>query len=153
TLWSDQAPYGVTEVAFADKVNQPFLIPEGAMGAMYDRNPNGTWKLVVKDTAPHDTGILYSWAVTITTLPLDPPAVSTFPTDNTSHPIPDGGTLTATLNVNSVGPVLDRVTVQTYLTHTNSGDLRVVLTAPSGLTTTLVDQVGNNLVGLYYGTL
>src|SRR5262249_11826104 len=112
TLWSDQALYGVTEVAFADNPDHEFLIPEGAMGAMYGHIPNGDWKLVVQDTGISNTGILNDWSLTITTLPFNPPGVSAFPDDNSSHTIPNPGTLTATLNVTGVGPVLDRVTVQ-----------------------------------------
>jgi len=154
TVWSDQAPLGVTELNFADNVTQPFVIPEGAMGAYAGHhNPNGNWQLVVQDAAALDTGRLNGWTLSITTLPFYPRGNSQFPTDSTVHPIPNPGTLTTTLSINNAGPVLEDVTLLTYITHSNSGDLNIVLTAPSGLTTTLVNGRANGFADQYNGTL
>lgn len=150
TLWSDQAPLGVTEANLISHVNQPFLIPEGAMGAHYGHNPNGDWRLWVVDAGQGDTGTLNSWSLNVTTLPFEPPIrASQFPTDNTSHAIPNPGTLTATLNVSNAGPVLDNLTLRTSIAISDSGDLKLTLTSPTGLTTTLVN--GNDLLGAFNG--
>jgi subtilisin-like proprotein convertase family protein len=151
TLWSDQAPYGVTEVGFAPNTNQPFLIPEGAMGAHFAHNPNGDWKLVVQDVVTGDVGILNNWTLSITTLPFRPIGASQFRTDNTSHAITSPGTLTRTLTVNNAGPVLNYVTLQAYIPYNISGDLRIRLTSPTGLTTTLVNNRGGALADLFNG--
>jgi len=151
TMWTDQASNGVTELNLPNNVNQPFLIPEGAMGKHFARNPNGNWNLVVADKFFSDTGSLNRWGLSITTLPFRPIGKNKFATNTTDHPIPNPGTLTVTLPVSGLDSILDDVTLQAYITHTNSGDLKIVLTAPSGLTTTLVNGRADGYSGQYDG--
>ena len=153
TLWSDQAPFGITELTtFFDNVSLPFLIPEGALGATSGKTPNGDWKLVVKDTVLSDTGTLNNWSLTITTLAISPPGNVAIPTYATPENIPDGGTFTSTVHVSGLDPITQNVGVYTYIEHQRSGDLRLILTSPAGLTTTLTNGRGYTNTDLFYGT-
>ncbi len=152
TTWSDQASLGVTEVGFANGVNQPLLIPEGAMGAHHNHNPNGNWNLIVADTVASDTGTLNSWSLSITTLPFMPIGASQFLNNNASQAIPDLGTITSTVNVSNAGPVLDEVTIEMVVPHSKSGDLDITLMAPGGLTTTLTSGNGGTNADQFNGT-
>ena len=153
TLWSDQASFGVTEIfTFTNNVNLPYLIPEGALGATHTKTPNGDWKLVIKDTAAGDTGSLNSWSLIITTLDLDPGGQVAIPTYATPKNIPDGGTVTSTVHVGGLDPLTENVSVHTFIRHARPGDLRLTLTSPTGLTTTLTYGQGISNTDLFNGT-
>jgi hypothetical protein len=72
TIWDDQAdkgsqvPYSgnpnlVTDHTYANNVIAPKLVPEEAMGAFMGENPNGTWRLTVRDDQASDFGTLSRW--------------------------------------------------------------------------------------------
>ena len=153
TLWSDQAPFGITEIfAFTPNVNLPFLIPEGAMGATHNKTPNGDWKLVIKDMAAGDTGSLNHWSLIITTLDLNPSGDVAIPSYATPHAIPNSGIFTSTVHVSGLDTLIQSVSLHTFIRHQRSSDLRLTLTSPKGLTTTLTYGLGGASVDLFNGT-
>lgn len=152
TQWSDRAFLGVTEVSFGIGVNQPDLIPEGAMGNYRFHDPNGVWQLIVRDKATSDTGTLNGWSLHLTTLNEPYVSASQFPHNPTDQAIANPGTTTSTIQVSQAGEYLMNLTVQTVISHSASGDLTLTLTAPSGLTTTLTHERGGLLDNLYHNT-
>ena len=151
TLWSDLAPLGVTEASSVNNVASPYLIPEGAMGKHYSHNPNGTWSLVVEDAGADDTGQLNAWAVTVFTLPFPPLGTSQFPSKAVNQPITNTDTITSGIVVSGAGTLLDNVTVNLVVPHSQSGELSMTLWAPTGLTTTLTSGNGLTMTDLYNG--
>jgi subtilisin-like proprotein convertase family protein len=151
TTWSDLAPLGVTEASSVNNVTAPYLIPEGAMGKHFGHNPNGIWKLVVEDVAEADIGQLNSWAVNVTTLPFAPIGASQFPSKVVNQAITNTDTITSSIVVTGAGTLLDNVTVNLVVPHTDSGELTITLMAPTGLTTTLTSGNGFTLTNLYKG--
>ena len=151
SIWTDLAPYGVTEVGFPIGFSPVFLIPEGALGKHFSRDPNGDWKLVVQDTAAQDTGQLNGWALDITTLPFAPIGASQFPSKVVNQAMTNTQTITSSIVVAGAGTVLDNVTVSMVVPHTRSGELTITLWAPTGLTTTLTSGNGGSRANLYNG--
>jgi subtilisin-like proprotein convertase family protein len=80
TTWNDSAGALVSRVAWTTGVNNPDLVPEGALSALIGKNPNGVWKLEVVDRFGNGTGTLDSWSVT--TKSTDGFAVTPNPTPN-----------------------------------------------------------------------
>ncbi|MCC7360045.1 MAG: proprotein convertase P-domain-containing protein [Anaerolineales bacterium] len=152
TTWDDDQTLGVTEVAFTNNVPQYYLVPEGAMGNYRFHSPNGNWQLVVRDNAGGDTGTLNRWELEITTLNelliVDDRSYS----NSVDTPIANPGTTTSNIVVSNAGHYLTNVTAQTVISHSASGDLTLMLTAPDGLTTTLTNNRGGPFDNLYNGT-
>jgi subtilisin-like proprotein convertase family protein len=151
TIWSDLAPLGVTEAAFLNNVVAPYLIPEGAMGKHYGHDANGIWKLVVEDAASEDIGQLNAWAVNVVTLPFAPMGASQFPSKVVNQAISNTDTITSAIVVTGAGTLLDNVTVNLVVSHTQSDELSMTLWAPTGLTTTLTSGNGFTMTNLYNG--
>src|SRR5262245_22400355 len=69
TTFSDQAgltngsDLPITDYHFISATVASLLNPEEALSALRGQNPNGTWKLVVSDNAPADSGTLHSWSI------------------------------------------------------------------------------------------
>src|SRR5262245_22158029 len=82
------------------------------------------------------------------------PTTATF-TNTTPVDIPDGpgGVVTSTLTVSGAGAYLWDVDLSTTITHTFSGDLEIVLTAPSGMPTTITTRNCDNNDDVFNGTL
>jgi len=84
------------------------------------------------------------------TLGVVPPApqgcttTTTVFTQNTPAPIPDPGTVTSTITVSGMGPYLWDLNVQTFLTHSDNGNVELRLISPQG---TLMDFSFQNGIG------
>ena len=152
TTWDDDRTLGVTEVVFANGVNQPYLIPEGALGNYRFHDPNGAWQLVVRDVITSDVGTLNGWDLYVTTLNETLISASSFLHNTTDTAIASPGTTQSSIVVSGAGHYLTNVTAQTVISHSASGDLTLILTAPNGLTTTLTQENGGYLDNLYNGT-
>lgn len=81
TMWDDQAnpggqvPYTnnnglVTDREYANNVVATPLTPEEALAAFAIENPNGVWTLTISDDEMSDGGMLSSWSMTLTTVPV-----------------------------------------------------------------------------------
>jgi subtilisin-like proprotein convertase family protein len=84
--------------------------PETALGALNNgQNPNGTWKLVIVDTYPHEeNGKLVSWSITFGKTPPLP-----YPFESSNLPI---------VVINSMGqPVLDEPKVKVQMRIIDNG--------------------------------
>jgi subtilisin-like proprotein convertase family protein len=93
-LWDDdanpggQVPYTtnsglVTAHPYVDLITATPLVPEEAMGAFIDEDPNGTWIITISDDLAGDGGSLDSWALEITTATCVQPCILTCPANVT----------------------------------------------------------------------
>ena len=57
----------VTDAAYVDGVSLGQVQPEGAMRHFAGINPNGPWRLVIKDSGGTGTGTFFSWQLGIYT--------------------------------------------------------------------------------------
>jgi subtilisin-like proprotein convertase family protein len=73
--------------------------------------------------------------------------------DDTSRPIPDGGSVTAGIEIAGVGTYLSDVDVQTTIAHTFAADLDVLLTSPAGTQVTLTADNAEGHNNVFRGTL
>ncbi|GAB2762968.1 hypothetical protein GCM10027020_14080 [Nocardioides salsibiostraticola] len=160
TTWDDDAdhgnmvPYSTTPVAivtdhvFTDGVTASRLVPEEALSAFANENPNGQWTLTIRD-ADHvsDTGTLDSWSLKLATRTSAEtrPAVPRF-SENAAQPVNetyDGYGVYSVLELAGIGSRIADTTVGLQLPHANSQDLEISLTSPERTTTTLTTGNGN----------
>lgn len=126
--------------ADGDNVNRSFsAVDVPALAAFRGADPNGAWKLEVRDLADADKGILKSWSLEIAvdkTLTLS---------DTASTPIPDNvpAGITRSIAVTTTTPITD-VAVAVDVTHPYIGDLRIELVPPSGPPVVLHDRAGSD---------
>ena len=115
TYWFDAAAGGagpgvVTLASFISGTTSTPLTPEEPLASLNGENPNGTWKLVVKDTLVNGkTGRLNDWSLQVEALTTAPhPIVYTYVSGGNT-PIPDNGPpVTRTLPIPySIGPLGD----------------------------------------------
>ena len=166
TRWDDSA-LNVPSNALEGNADGPFLglVPEGSMGSLIGRNPNGTWTLTVRDLgALGPPATLDGWTLDVkTALPPTPAATAQSFTGN-GGAIPDGaGALIQTIQVSGANTYVTDLDLGTQINHAFGPDLDVVLTSPSGtsvfisnnrgsgsqqsLTTTWDDSAPINIVG------
>lgn len=159
TLWDDQAgatnpPGPVTDTLFASNGVVSPLVPEGALGGYYGRNPNGTWTLTITDDAAIDVGTLHAWSLSVSACPDDLilDQQNTY-TNTTALPIPDSGSINSPIAVTGAGTILHRLFLTTDIIHTANGDLNVTLTSPAGTVTTITTRNGGGNDDVFDGTL
>lgn len=104
--WSDRAGAGtpngaVTDYEFLDNVSKSPQVPEGALAAFNGLNPNGTWKLIISDDLPTNTGMLDRWALEVTSYDCRPD-VSVTATSAAQY-APAGAPLTYSVSLANVG--------------------------------------------------
>lgn len=101
----------------------------------------GTWKLRVKDLARTDTGTLQNWGISI--LPGQDAAI--FIEDIVGIAIPDNESQGLQRSISTAHPGKIRsIEVMVDITHTYIGDLRVMLTTPSGMLIPLHSNTGGS---------
>src|SRR5687767_15161853 len=61
--------------------------------------------------------------------------------------------VTSTINVVGAGPLIADMTVQTFITHTFSSDLDIVLVSPAGTIVTLTTDNGGSFDNVFNGTV
>jgi cysteine-rich repeat protein len=160
TVFDDQAPgtpsaRNVRNVTYTNLVSVGTVQPEQALGAFVGELAQGPWALVVQDDTGGNTGTLRSWSLTISTLPAGALTAGTQVTfDGAGMSIPDNRVagVTSTVAVAGVGQRLLDVDVRVDVTHPNSSDLDLFLTAPSGHRIDLVTAIGTGKRDLYAGT-
>jgi len=130
------------------------LNPEGALHWLAGEDPNGQWKLEVRDDAFDDVGVLHSWRLDITTLNSAPPAPSALTpyTRIAALPIPDFTPTSSSLNVAGLFGTLAEVRVRVNISHNWSSDLRFELVGPSGRRARLSTFNGGSLDNVFAGT-
>jgi subtilisin-like proprotein convertase family protein len=75
-------------------------------------------------------------------------------TQLTPVPIPSGpAVVSSQLTVNGAGPILWDLTLQTFITHTSSGDLAITLKSPAGTIVTITRHHGGLNDDVYNGTV
>ncbi|MEJ2165214.1 MAG: S8 family serine peptidase [Desulfobacterales bacterium] len=119
------------------------------LGRLAGKSATGGWKLVVSDHARIDTGTLRRWSLELR-------LASTRQVEQENTPalaIPDNDAtgISDSMNITTAG-TLGGVKVWVDITHTWIGDLRVLLTAPSGDEILLHDRSGgeqDNLIKTY----
>ncbi|HKB01475.1 MAG TPA: proprotein convertase P-domain-containing protein, partial [Gemmataceae bacterium] len=171
TLWDDDADPGnpapfpgdtfpgsflATDTAYTLGILKPALTPEEPLSAFRGENPNGTWTLTVSDDANADGGSLDQWTLGVSTLNASPTAQApaTF-TNSTAAPISATGTPTVTSSIVVSGAPLSlqKLTLRTFITHTNASNLDITLTSPSGTSVTLTSDNGGTNDDVFNGTL
>jgi subtilisin-like proprotein convertase family protein len=168
TLWDDDADPGnpvpyttpfassfmVTDTAYATNVVEAKLTPEEPLGAFIGENPNGTWTVTIYDAFDADGGALNEWKLDVTTLdaPVVLGPVNTF---NSTAPvaIPSSGMVFSNITVAGAPTYLQKLTLQTFITHTWTDDLDITLTSPAGTTVTLSTDNASSLDNVFNGTI
>jgi len=112
-----------------------------ALATLRGRSSQGTWRLMVRDLAPGDTGKLNQWS-----LEFSAAAVAVAPIELKESPglkIPDApsGGIVRTLAATSAATI-GSVEVSVDISHTWIGDLRVSVRSPSGTEAILHDGAG-----------
>ena len=93
------------------------------------------------------------------TLGVVPPAptgcteTTTVFTQNTPAPIPDPGTVTTTITVSGMGPYLWDLNLQTFLTHSDNGNIELRLRSPQGTLMDFSFQNGIGAANVFNGTV
>jgi subtilisin-like proprotein convertase family protein len=168
TLWDDDADPGnvvpyvtpfansklATDTVYANNVVETVLTPEEPLGAFIGEDPNGTWTVTIYDAFDFDGGSLNEWKLDVTTLDA-PVALAPAVTFNSSAPvaIPSSGVVSSTINVSGAPTYLQKLTLQTFITHTWSDDLDITLTSPAGTVVTLTTDNGSSLDNVFNGTV
>jgi len=156
TAFDDDSNGGrITEVTFADNVNVVSAIPERNLSLLNGENPNGDWKLVVKDTgnlSSLNNAVLSSWSLTITAQngnhPLAPPP---FP-DMNGVSVPANATTTRTIVVSDTPGFISKATVSINLEHKDTSQLVLTLVSPSNKVIPLSTKNGgaNSFMGTIF---
>ncbi len=132
----------------------PLLNPEGALHWLAGENPNGNWKLEIRDDALGDVGVLHSWRLDLTTLDA-PPHGSQAPLVTTSTPgmnIPDFTPTGDSIAISGLSTNLSEVRVFVNFTHAWNSDLRFDLVGPNGRRARLSTFNGGALDNVFAGT-
>ena len=129
-------PGAVTDLTYANNVNEPAATPEEAMGAFRNENLSGTWTLTIEDEVGQDVGTLNGWLLSIYGT-VDQTVDTNYDYASTDTPlaITDNATVTSTIDVSDFpdGVWLCDVDVVTDITHTFNSDLDITF-GPSFLT-------------------
>ena len=159
TTWSDKAgetnpPGPVTLATLTDKTAAPALVPEEAMGAFVGEDPNGDWRLLIRDQQRQETGVLVSWSINITGLVTTPIIATDKRNVTVNQPIPDDGTaVTVDFPLAGLGTSLGGLTLSTFITHPASGNLVIQLITPGGITITVAQNRGASFKNIFNGTV
>lgn len=153
TTWSDQwVGASVSDYVYANNVPVPTMSPEEALSAFKGEDPQGDWKLVIRDDAGNDVGTLGAWYLTLEVLSVAPQSDLY---DDWSFPnaaIPDNGTYTAQLDFPTPLTIHD-LNLETRITHPANNELDIYLVSPDGITVTVSTDNGGALAdGFSYTT-
>ncbi len=165
TQWDDDSdpdgalPYTVndglaSDHAYVNGVAAIRLVPEEPMAAFIGENPNGTWRLAVRDDAGGESGTLSTWGLSIRTLQAAP-----IPSPFSAHAgpglaIPDNAPpVTTTLDVSAAGGYLFDLDLTTALAHPSPADVDMTLTSPAGTVVTLTTDNGAAFDDVFNGTV
>ena len=113
----------------------------GALAGLIGQSIAGEWRLSVSDHARMDEGTLRSWTLEIAPEADDWEELKAAP--GLHIPDNDAQGIYHTLEMGRAGTVRE-LELQVDITHTYIGDLRVVLSAPSGKTVTVHERTGGN---------
>lgn len=134
TAFDDDSSGGrITEVTFADNVNVVSAIPERNLSLLNGEDPDGDWKLVVKDMGNISsmTSSIESWSLTITAQNGNYPlATPPFPNTNAVS-VPSNATTTSTIVVSDTPGFISKATVSMNLAHKDTSRLVMTLQSPS----------------------
>jgi subtilisin-like proprotein convertase family protein len=117
--------------------------PEESLTAFDEMDANGTWSLVVVDTAFQDGGSMNRWTLNIETC-------SHVFDNNTRMPIDPGqaNTITSSIETGNLGGmVVEDLTVMVDIDHTWDNDLKITLVGPDSTSVVLVDSEGGDRDG------
>jgi len=158
TTFDDQAPGtpsapNVRNFTYTNLVPTGPIQPEGALATVVGDDAAGPWVLVVSDDAGGSTGMLHEWSLTLSTLPVLPPAAAVVDVAGSTGAIPDNNPngLAATATVAGLGRRLLDVDVTVSITHPNAAHLDLFLTSPAGTRIDLATDIGNGVANLYEG--
>ena len=113
----------------------------GALAGLIGQSITGEWRLSVSDHARIDEGILRSWTLEITPEADEWEELKAAP--GLRIPDNDAQGIYHTLKMDRAGKVRE-LELQVDITHTYIGDLRVVLSVPSGKTIAVHERTGGN---------
>jgi subtilisin-like proprotein convertase family protein len=141
TIFTDQASRGIADTPpTALGTYAPFtgrFRPIEPLASLRGRNPNGTWKLEVRDKVSGEVGTLDGFALRLRTRPefaaTDTPKAIPNPSP---APTPISSSITIS-GYDPADPIAD-ATVAVSITHPQVQDLRVTLVAPDGTRVRLV---------------
>jgi len=115
-----------------------------ALATLRGRDAQGTWRLMVRDLAPGDTGQLNQWSLEFSAaaVPADA-AIELKESPGLKIPDAPNGGIVRSLAATSAATI-GSVEVSIDITHTWIGDLRVSVRAPSGTEAVLHDGTGGS---------
>ena len=88
TTWNDSATNFITRAAWSPGQVRSQMVPEGSLGALIGQDPNGTWKLIIEDTAALDGFNLAGWNLSLnSTDGCPPPPGGGDPTPGPENPV------------------------------------------------------------------
>jgi subtilisin-like proprotein convertase family protein len=114
-----------------------------ALATLRGQNAQGTWRLMVRDLAPGDTGRLNQWSLEISTITTVLAPIELKESPGTKIPDAPSGGIVRTLAATSAAKI-GSVEVSVDISHTWVGDLRVSLRSPSGTEAVLHDGSGGS---------
>jgi M6 family metalloprotease-like protein len=131
-----------------DETNLP------ALSTLRGRNAQGTWRLMVRDLAPGDTGRLNQWSLELSATVSAQVPIELKESPGTKIPdAPSGGIVRSLVTTSAA--TIGSVEVSVDISHTWIGDLRVSVRSPSGTEAILHDGAGgaaDNVVRTYTPT-
>src|SRR5262245_41059765 len=157
TTFDDQAglthqPGPVTLAAFPASSPVGIVMPEQPLSRFNGENPNGNWKLEVRDTQHFNRGVLQSWSLAVTALAETPGQVQAGSGINTTASIPDHGTFQLDVAVDLPDVPLSILTLTTRIQHPRSSDLVINLISPGGISLTVASNRGGPNSNVYSDT-
>jgi cysteine-rich repeat protein len=154
TTFDDQAPGSpsapnVRNYTYTNLVATGPIQPEEPLGKVVGEPANGPWALVVIDDAGGSTGNLRAWSLTISTVGALGPSSPTLFDGDAPKTINSSAGITSNAVVSGLGARLYKVTATVDVEHTNSGDLDIFLTSPSGTRIDLATNIGGGNDDVY----
>jgi subtilisin-like proprotein convertase family protein len=128
------------------------VMPEQPLARFNGENPNGTWRLEVRDTAPSQTGVLQNWTLAVTALNEAPGLIQTVALQSSPTSIPDGGAVLIDLFMPTAFAPLSALTLTTNLEHQRVSDLVINLISPGGISLTVASNQGGANSNVFSGT-
>ncbi len=114
-----------------------------ALATLRGKSAQGTWRLMVRDMAPGDTGRLNQWSLEFTAAADVLAPIELTESPGTKIPDAPAGGIVRSLAATSAATI-GSVEVSVDISHTWIGDLRVSVRSPSGTEAILHDGTGGS---------
>ncbi|MCY2987411.1 MAG: proprotein convertase P-domain-containing protein, partial [Planctomycetota bacterium] len=117
--------------------------PQQPLSSFAGEDPNGVWILSLLDSAFADQGVLQSWSLVLTPLPLLPPPISVASSE-VPLDVVRAATLISSLDLTGFSGSVQDLDVVLDVAHPSTQDLIVFLTSPTGTRVELFGEIGGH---------